>query len=106
MTMVPNPGERQLVFEDFADKVGDVFAVSEQSVPAIALTLTEAEPLSERYGLPGARPPFSLIFTGNDPRVLPQRLYRLEHGAMGAVTIFLVPIAKGPQGVTYQAVFN
>jgi hypothetical protein len=98
--------ERQLVFEDFADKVGEVFVVSEQGVPAIPLTLTEAEPLPARMGLEGVRPPFSLIFLGKDPRVLPQRLYRLEHDDMGELMIFLVPIGKDTQGVNYQAVFN
>jgi hypothetical protein len=37
--------DRQLVFEDFADKVGDIFAIGEDGIPAIALTLMEAEPL-------------------------------------------------------------
>jgi hypothetical protein len=52
------------------------------------------------------RPPFSLLFLGKDPRVLPQKLYRLEHGEMGVVTIFLVPIGKDALGVSYQATFN
>ena len=98
--------DRPLVFEDFADKVGQVFAVSEQDVPAIPLTLTEAEPLPARLAKPGMRPPFSLIFLAKDPRVLPQRLYRLEHNEMGELTIFLVPIGKDAQGVSYQATFN
>lgn len=97
---------RSLVFEDFADKVGEVFAVSEQGVPGIPLTLREAEPLNPAFGLPGVRPPFSLIFLARDPRVLPQRIYRLEHQALGEVSIVLVPVAKDAQGVTYQAVFN
>ena len=98
--------ERPLIFEDFADKVGEVFAIGEPDVPAIPLTLTEAQPLPARMGLPGVRPPFSLTFLGRDPRILPQRLYRLEHGEMGVVSIFLVPIGKDAQGVSYQATFN
>ena len=99
-------GERPLVIEDFADKVGDLFAIGEDGWPAIPLTLVEAEPLPERMAKRGARPPFSLIFLGKDPRVLPQRLYRLEHDRMGALTIFLVPIGKDAEGVSYQATFN
>lgn len=98
--------ERQLVFEDFSDKVGDLFAIGEEGLPAIPLTLIEAEPLPERMAKRGARSPFSLIFLGKDPRVLPQRLYRLEHQGMGALTIFLVPVGKDADGVTYQATFN
>src|SRR3954471_23946464 len=95
-----------LVFANFADKVGDVFAVGEPDMPAIPLTLTEATALPARYGLPNARAPFSLVFLGKDPRVLPQKLYRLEHADMGVVTIFLVPIGKDARGVSYQATFN
>lgn len=98
--------ERPLVFEDFADKVGDVFAVSEQDVPAIPLTLTEAEPLNPARGKRGVRPPFSLVFLARDPRVLPQRLYRMEHDELGELTIFLVPIGKDAEGVSYHATFN
>jgi hypothetical protein len=98
--------DRQLVFEDFSDKVDGVFALRDDGVPDIALTLKQADLLNPAYGLKGVRPPFSLIFLATDPRVLPQRLYRLEHERLGAVTIFLVPIAKDAEGVRYQATFN
>ena len=98
--------DKALVFEDFSDKVGEVFPISEEGVPAIPLILQEAEPLNPSFGLPGVRPPFSLVFVAKDPRVLPQGLYRLEHQELGELTIFLVPIAKDKDGVSYQAVFN
>lgn len=98
--------DRQLVFEDFADKVGDTFAISEEGAPAIALTLKEAKPLDPAWGLKGVRPPFSLSFFAIDPNVLPQRLYRLHHSDLGEVTIFLVPSAKDAEGVRYHATFN
>jgi hypothetical protein len=98
--------QRALVIEDFADKVGEVFAINEQNIPAIPLTLAEAQPLNAGRTMPGARPPFSLIFLARDPRVLPQRLYRIEHNGLGEVTIFLVPIGKSAEGVSYEATFN
>ncbi len=98
--------DRTLVFEDFADKVEQLFVVSDAEVPAIPLTLAEAECLPATLSKPGIRPPFSLIFLAKDPRVLPQRLYRMEHGQLGDLTIFLVPIGKDAQGVKYQATFN
>ena len=97
---------KMLVLEDFADKVGQVFTINDQEVPAIPLTLAEAEPLNWARAREGIRPPFSLIFVGRDPRVLPQRLYRLQHSEMGELTIFLVPVGKDEQGVSYQAAFN
>jgi uncharacterized protein DUF6916 len=98
--------DRSLVFEDFADKVGDVFPISQQGVPAIPLILREAEPLNPAMGPRGIRPPFSLVFLAKDPRVLPQRIYRMEHQELGELSIFLVPIGKDAAGVSYQAVFN
>jgi hypothetical protein len=98
--------DRQLVFEDFSDKVGSVFALRDEGVPELALTLKQADPLNPAFGLKGVRPPFALIFLAADPRVLPQRLYRLEHERLGAVTIFLVPVGKDDEGVSYQATFN
>lgn len=96
---------KQLVFEDFKDKVGESFALAEQNVPAISLTLAEAQPL--RYPImQGVRPPFSLIFVAQHPIILPQRLYRLEHEALGALSIFLVPVGRDARGVNYQATFN
>lgn len=97
---------RQMVFEDFAGKVAQVFVIAERNAPAIPLTLVEAEALSARRGMPGIRPPFSLTFLAKDPRVLPQRIYRLEHDGLGMLEMFLVPSAKDAQGVTYMATFN
>ena len=98
--------DRTLVFEDFADKVDEVFVIGQDGVPAIPLTLKEAKPLNPAFGLPGVRPPFSLTFFARDPRILPQNLYRLEHQELGAVTILLVPAGKDAEGVTYAATFN
>lgn len=96
---------QNLVLEDFSDKLGEDFVIGSLNVPAIPLSLVEAVPLPNRLR-PGVRPPFSLIFFGKDPRVLPQRIYRLEHPALGAVDIFLVPVGRNGQGVNYQATFN
>lgn len=98
--------DRPLVFEDFADKVGEVFPISEEGVPAIPLILQQAEPLNPAMAPRGVRPPFSLTFLARDPRVLPQRIYRMEHQELGEVSIFLVPVAKDAEGVSYQATFN
>jgi hypothetical protein len=97
---------RQLVFEDFSNKVGSVFTLSEEDLPAIALTLKEAVLLNPAFAPKELRPPFSLTFRAEDPRVLPQRLYRMAHDGLGEVTIFLVPRAKDDSGVTYIATFN
>jgi len=98
--------DRALMLEDFAGLLDDVFVVSEQGAPAIPLILTEAEAAPAGHARPGARPPFSLIFAARDPRVMMQKIYRLQHDGLGAVEIFLVPIGKNADGVQYQAMFN
>jgi len=97
--------EQLLSCEHFAGRAGQTFDLSmgESSVP---LTLAEVNPLPVRP-FPGMmRAPFSLIFRSATPVVLPQKLYRLKNADMGALDIFLVPIARDVQGIVYQAVFN
>lgn len=38
--------------------------------------------------------------------VMPQGLFRLEHPALGALDIFLVPLRRVAEGVEYVATFN
>ena len=51
---------------------------------------------------PNGRAPFSLEFQGDPEQTLPQAIYRVEHAQLGALDIFLVPIAPG----RYEAVFT
>jgi hypothetical protein len=98
--------DRVLVFEDFADKVGQSFALSVAGAPPIPLTLTEAEAHDVSKGMPGSRTPFSLVFIATHPAVLPQQIYQLAHDVLGDLTVFLVPIGKDARGVSYQATFS
>jgi hypothetical protein len=52
------------------------------------------------------RQAFSLVFRGPLRPSVPQAIYRLEHDAMGALDLFLVPITPDPQGALYEAVFT
>ncbi|MGC3988450.1 MAG: hypothetical protein QM796_01950 [Chthoniobacteraceae bacterium] len=72
---------------------------------SITLVLAEAVLLSPQ-AQGGFRAPFSLTFRGPSGLYLPQGIYRLEHEAMGALEIFLVPIAPDAQGSHFEAVFN
>jgi len=70
------------------------------------LTLIEVRPLPP-HPFPGMRrEPFSLLFKSASQLILPQRLYHLRHATMGALELFLVPIARDPSGTVYQAMFN
>ena len=51
------------------------------------------------------RRPFSLTFRHPDISYLPQRIYTLEHVALGRLDLFLVPIGPDQSGMRYQAIF-
>ncbi|HVP29420.1 MAG TPA: hypothetical protein VMW35_09700 [Myxococcota bacterium] len=93
-----------LGLDDFARCVGERFRVA---VPGaeLELELLRADPIPARDRGPRLRQPFSLVFLSPEDRVLPQRIYRLEHAALGALEIFLVPIGRDERGVRYEAVF-
>jgi hypothetical protein len=97
--------DEQLTCDSFADFLGSSFSVALDSDETMELELVEAEtyPNGEEQG---GRQPFALVFRGALDRVLPQRMYQLEHEAMRPQEIFLVPIGPDEQGQRYEAVFN
>ena len=52
------------------------------------------------------RQPFALTFLGPPQFVLPQRIYRVEHESLGQFEIFIVPIGRTAQSVSYEVVFS
>jgi hypothetical protein len=52
------------------------------------------------------RAPFSIVFRGPATPILPQRIYRLEHPAIGSFDLFLVPIGPDERGLRYEAIFT
>lgn len=97
---------KPVVFEDFADKLGETFAVLGLGETAPELTLKQADLLPVQPGAPITRPAFSLIFAGPPHFVLPQQTYDLEHAGLGQVGVFLVPVGRNAEAVSYQAIFN
>jgi len=95
-----------LTLDVFSPLVGQTFQVFLQPEQAVQLELVDARPLSEA-NTPRQRPPFMLMFKGPTQFVLPQRIYRFEHEAIGAHDIFVVPLGPGPGGgMMYEVIFN
>src|SRR5829696_6852117 len=86
-----------LTAADFTPLRGDRFRIAPDGATAFDVELLEVTELAQR----GARTPFSLVFRGGPDPPLPQRIYRVEHRELGAIEIFLVPIAAD----RYEAVF-
>jgi len=88
-----------LTVADFAALRGDRFRIAPDDSPAFEVGLIE---VTEMPREPGGRAPFSLVFQRGSNPPLPERIYRVEHGALGAIERFLVPIASD----RYEAVFT
>ncbi len=91
--------------ELFSEHVGSRFQLPLDSGDSMELELVEAE-LSKVQQTQADRAPFALVFRGPADIVLPQQLYALSHEALGAVTIFLVPIGPDDEGMRYEAIFH
>ena len=88
-----------LTAADFAALRGDRFRIAPGDASAFEAELIEVTEIPRE---PGDRAPFSLVFHGGPNPPLPQRIYWVEHDALGAMEIFLVPIAAD----RYEAVFT
>ena len=88
-----------LTVTDFAALRGDRFRIAPDDAEPFEVELVD---VSEIPREPGGRAPFSLEFQGGPNPPLPQRIYRVEHDELGAIEIFLVPIAAD----RYEAVFT
>jgi hypothetical protein len=86
---------------DFAAHLHERFELDAGGAGRLSLELVEVA----RGGGEGQRP-FSLAFLGPGGPMLPQGIHRLEHPALGALELFLVPIGRDAAGVSYEAVFN
>jgi hypothetical protein len=88
-----------LTAADFAPLRGDRFRIGGDDGEPFDAELVEVTEIPRE---PGGRAPFSLVFQGGPSPPLPQGIHRVEHDALGAIEIFLVPIAAD----RYEAVFT
>ena len=89
-------------YGDFVHNLATRFSTTSVTAEPVGLTLAQ---VSELRTSPGQES-FSIIFRGPVDRLLPQGTYTLAHDRLGAQEIFIVPIARDEQGISYEAVFN
>ena len=82
---------------------GDTFRIVPQDAAPFDVELIAVREAAERGPV---RMQFALEFRGGPEPPLPQRIYRVEHEALGALEIFLVPIGPDDVGHRYEAVFT
>ena len=96
-----------LTLQSFAPHVGSVFLLPDAE--GVSLTLVEAKAatlVGDGRRPPPPREPFTLLFRGPARPILPQRIHRLEHPALGTLEIFIVPVGPDGGGIGYEAVFS
>jgi hypothetical protein len=94
-----------LTLATFAPRVGDRFTIAGATNDGAPIAL-ELESATQRGERPGGRDPFSLVFRGPPEPVLAQAIYALAHGELGTLEIFIVPVARSAETVSYEAVFT
>jgi hypothetical protein len=88
-----------LTAADFAPLRGDRFRIGGDDGEPFDAELVEVDEIPRE---PGGRAPFSIVFQGGPTPPLPQGIYHVGHQELGALEIFLVPIAAD----RYEAIFT
>lgn len=93
--------------ETFRPQLDTRFDLTAPTGEQVALRLVQAVAAhpSPAPSASGSREPFSLLLVGPARPLLPQSTYPLEHEALGDLELFLVPVARGADGASYEAVF-
>src|SRR5688572_16873797 len=93
-----------LTASDFQSQVGKSFFIHFSNELTVAGQLRDVVDLPRYADL--ERKPFSILLqTTQKDHYYPQAIYTVEHPVVGAMEIFLVPVACNEMGVQYEAVF-
>lgn len=100
----------QFTLDTFAPLAGTIFRVSLDGAAPLTLVLARVTEIPVSGWRPDEaathRKPFSLTFSGPPGIVLPQATYRFEHDEIGPFEMFIVPVARTADAVSYEAVFS
>jgi hypothetical protein len=88
--------------DTFEPHIGTRFAVTSALSPPVELELVQVSAVGTGDG--GRS--FALLFRGPRESALGQGMVELEHAALGAFALFIVPVGAGAAGLQYEAVFN
>jgi hypothetical protein len=99
-----------LTIDTFTPHVGETFRMQVAPAQVLDLELVQVTPLSAQMAdgteATRGRRPFSLLFRGPAHVVAPQRIYPLEHQAIGTCELFVVPLGPGQGGMLYEIIFT
>lgn len=92
-----------LTSKSLSEQLNTKFRLSVEPEKTIEVELVE---VSEGGDAAGQVERFSAFFRGPLDTFLPQRIYALEHEALGSFELFIVPVRQDKEGFYYEAVFN
>lgn len=96
----------QLTIETFEPLIGSTFWAEFPNGAKVELRLVRAAKVMESEAARLDRQPFSLFFIGPKSYQLKQHVYHVTHETLGAMDIFLVPVAETAEVYEYEAVFT
>lgn len=91
-----------LTKDAFAGQVNtkfDIYFTPEKPTGTELIEVTELKATSRSES-------FSLLFLAPSDVPPEQRIYQVEHSALGSFEIFLVPIEKTDEGMLFETIFN
>ena len=91
---------------EFAKHLNTNFRVQAESPRPVELKLMAVTPRPSEPHEEAGMERFSAVFSGPVDIFLPQQTYHLVHPEMGEFDVFLVAIAREPDGFKYEAVYN
>ena len=92
--------------ESFRENLNTKFRVRAEAPRPVELELVEVKGYEHSENEQRGMERFSLFFRGPADIYVPQGTYSLEHERMGALDIFVVPVARDASGFLYESVFN
>ena len=94
----------------FSPYVNTTFLIrlnAKQAIEATLVNVSDSGPADGRAADEAVgKECFSLFFRGPGNRLLKQRTYTIEHGALGKFSLFIAPAGKETRGHLYEAVIN
>ena len=97
----------QLTCHSFSALINSTFRITNGAAEILEARLLKATPLAgHSKGAANGREAFLLWFHVPGAEGWRQKIYALDHGALGRLDVFLVPIKQENGGLVFEAVFN
>ncbi len=101
----PRDLPEKLMRSSFTGHLGEVFKIRKGPLETVDVKLIEVSGIAYASTL-SAEESFSVVFRGPHDLPLEQDTYMVEHKAIGASPLLIVPVYYDGDGLHYEAVFN